>query len=98
MANPTNPFYVPTHAPTALHAQALEKEAAEGGPMDQYEIEGPDRAELLADLAEFQLATVSHSTTNTLGNSLTTEWHLGAAKGWSCSSDWRTWRSSSWPG
>lgn len=26
--------------------------------MDQYEIEGPDRPELLHDLAEFQLATV----------------------------------------
>ena len=40
--------------------QNLEKEAAEGGGgLDQYEIEGPDRPELLADLAEFQLAAVS---------------------------------------
>ena len=30
-----------------------------GGALDQYEIEGPDRAELLQDLAEFQLAAVS---------------------------------------
>ncbi len=32
-----------------------------GGALDQYEIEGPDRAELLQDLAEFQLAAVSIS-------------------------------------
>lgn len=44
--------------PLVTCSQALEKEAESGGAMDQYEIEGPDRAELLADLAEFQLATV----------------------------------------
>ncbi len=39
--------------------QALEKSVEAGGALDQYEIEGPDRAELLQDLAEFQLAAVS---------------------------------------
>lgn len=38
--------------------QALEKSVEAGGALDQYEIEGPDRAELLQDLAEFQLAAV----------------------------------------
>lgn len=38
--------------------QALERTAEAGAAIDQYEIEGPDRAELLMDLAEFQLATV----------------------------------------
>lgn len=41
--------------------QALEKSVEAGGALDQYEIEGPDRAELLQDLAEFQLAAVSLS-------------------------------------
>ena len=41
--------------------QALEKSVEAGGALDQYEIEGPDRAELLQDLAEFQLAAVSMS-------------------------------------
>ena len=49
----------PTHVHCELSFQALEKTAAEGAPIEQYEIEGPDRAELLMDLAEFQLATVS---------------------------------------
>ena len=39
--------------------QALEKSVEAGGALDQYEIEGPDRAELLQDLAEFQLAAVT---------------------------------------
>ena len=39
-------------------AQTLEKEMALGGELDSYEFEGPDRAEFLQDLAEFQLATV----------------------------------------
>lgn len=39
--------------------QALEKSVEAGGALDSYEIEGPDRAELLQDLAEFQLAAVS---------------------------------------
>lgn len=38
--------------------QALEKSVEAGGALEQYEIEGPDRAELLQDLAEFQLAAV----------------------------------------
>lgn len=38
--------------------QALERAAAEGGAMDSYELEGPDRPEMLMDLAEFQLAAV----------------------------------------
>lgn len=29
-----------------------------GGELDSYEFEGPDRAEFLQDLAEFQLAAV----------------------------------------
>ena len=40
---------------------ALEKEAEAGGKLDTYEVEGPDRAELLQDLAEFQLAAVRSS-------------------------------------
>lgn len=42
---------------TILSPNSLEKEAEAGGALDQYEIEGPDRAELLQDLAEFQLAS-----------------------------------------
>jgi hypothetical protein len=47
------------HNPTRCE-QALEKEMALGGDLDSYEFEGPDRAEFLQDLAEFQLATVRH--------------------------------------
>ena len=36
----------------------MEKEVESGGAMDQYELEGPDRAELLQNLGEFQLALV----------------------------------------
>ena len=43
---------------TVLSPDALEKEMEAGGNLDQYEVEGPDRAELLQDLGEFQLATV----------------------------------------
>ena len=43
---------------TVLSPDALEKEMEAGGSLDQYEVEGPDRAELLQDLGEFQLATV----------------------------------------
>ena len=39
--------------------QALEKEAETGAALDQYEVEGPDRAEILTNLGEFQLAVVS---------------------------------------
>ena len=49
---------------TVLSPNALEKEMAAGGSLDKYEVEGPDRAELLQDLGEFQLASVrlAHST------------------------------------
>ena len=52
--------FKPTIA-TVLSPDALEKEVEAGGKLDQYETEGPDRAEMLQDLAEFQLAVVSHS-------------------------------------
>ena len=45
--------------PACADMQALEKSVEAGGALDSYEVEGPDRAELLQDLAEFQLATVS---------------------------------------
>jgi hypothetical protein len=38
--------------------KALEKEIEAGGALDSYEVEGPDRAEFVQDLAEFQLAVV----------------------------------------
>lgn len=38
--------------------QSLEKEMALAGGLDTYEFEGPDRAEFLQDLSEFQLAVV----------------------------------------
>lgn len=38
--------------------QAIEKEVEAGGALDQYEVEGPDRAEMLQNLGELQLATV----------------------------------------
>lgn len=41
---------------TVLSPDALEKSAEAGSALDKYEIEGPDRAELLQDLGEFQLA------------------------------------------
>jgi len=44
---------------TVLSPDALEKEVEFGGKLDVYEMEGPDRGELLQDLAEFQLAAVS---------------------------------------
>ena len=44
--------------PVSFNVQALEKNAEAGGSLDKYEIEGPDRPELLQDLGEFQLATV----------------------------------------
>jgi len=53
----TSPLHPPT-PPRACRKQALERTAEAGAAIDQYEIEGPDRAEFLMDLAEFQLATV----------------------------------------
>ena len=41
---------------TVLSPDALEKAVEAGGALDAYEVEGPDRAELLQDLAEFHLA------------------------------------------
>ena len=42
---------------TILSPDALEKQAEAGSSLDAYEIEGPGRAELLQNLAEFNLAT-----------------------------------------
>jgi F-type H+-transporting ATPase subunit gamma len=52
--------FKPTVA-TVLSPAALERAAAEGGSLDAYEIEGPDRAELLQDLAEFGLAATLYN-------------------------------------
>lgn len=41
---------------TVVSPETLERQAEAGGSMDLYEVEGPDRAELLQDLGEFQLA------------------------------------------
>jgi F-type H+-transporting ATPase subunit gamma len=49
--------YKPTLA-TVLSPDSLEKEMALAGGLDTYEFEGPDRAEFLQDLSEFQLAVV----------------------------------------
>lgn len=46
-----------TTVATLLSPNMLEREAEAGGLLDTYEIEGPDRPELLQDLAEFQLAS-----------------------------------------
>jgi F-type H+-transporting ATPase subunit gamma len=46
---------------TVLSPDALEKEAESGGSLDMYEIEGPGRAELLQNLAEFNLATALYT-------------------------------------
>lgn len=46
---------------TILSPNSLEKEAEAGGSLDKYEIEGPGRAELLQDLAEFHLATMMYT-------------------------------------
>lgn len=47
--------YKPTIA-TVLSSDTLEKAAEAGGSLDAYEVEGPDRAELLHDLSELHLA------------------------------------------
>lgn len=52
--------YKPTLA-TVLSPDALEKEAESGSLLDQYEIEGPDRAELLQDLSEFNMAVTLYN-------------------------------------
>mmetsp|Transcript_14652 Transcript_14652/g.37633 ORF Transcript_14652/g.37633 Transcript_14652/m.37633 type:complete len:332 (+) Transcript_14652:95-1090(+) len=52
--------YKPTVA-TILSAEYLEKELEAGGLMDQYEVEGPDRGELLMDLSEFHMAATMYN-------------------------------------
>jgi F-type H+-transporting ATPase subunit gamma len=52
--------FKPTVA-TVLSPAALEKAAEAGGELDAYEVEGPDRAEMLQDLAEFSLASVLYN-------------------------------------
>lgn len=52
--------YKPTVA-TVLSAEYLEKELEAGSSMDQYEVEGPDRSELLMDLSEFHLAATMYN-------------------------------------
>lgn len=46
---------------TVLSPDALEREAESGSSLDAYEIEGPGRAELLQNLAEFHLATTLYT-------------------------------------
>lgn len=52
--------FLPTIA-TVLSPDAIEKEVEAGGSLDQYEVEGPDRAELLQNLGELQLASVLYN-------------------------------------
>lgn len=54
--------FKPTVA-TILSPAALEKRAEEEGGLafDQYEVEGPDRGELMLDLSEFQLAATLYN-------------------------------------
>ena len=49
---------------TILSPETLEKSDAIADKFDQYELEGPDRAELLQDLAEFQLASMMYYAMN----------------------------------
>ena len=62
---------------TVLSPDALEKEVEAGGSLDQYEVEGPDRAELLQDLGEFQLAAVRAACAPGYGRALAFQWQLG---------------------
>ena len=52
--------YKPTIA-TILSPDALEKAAEAGGGLDAYEVEGPDRAELLQSMAELQLGAAVYN-------------------------------------
>ena len=52
--------FKPTIA-TVLSPAALERQAEAGGSLDSYEVEGPDRAEMLQDLAEFTLAATLYN-------------------------------------
>ena len=49
---------------TVLSPDALDKSEALATFFDTYEIEGPDRGELLQDLAEFQLASMMYYAMN----------------------------------
>lgn len=52
--------FKPTIA-TILSPDTLEKNLEAGGKLDEYEIEGPDRSELLLDLCEFQMAATMYN-------------------------------------
>jgi F-type H+-transporting ATPase subunit gamma len=52
--------FLPTVS-TVMSAEVAEKRAEAGGMMDEYEIEEEDRAPLLMDLSEFQLAAVLYN-------------------------------------
>jgi F-type H+-transporting ATPase subunit gamma len=49
---------------TILSPETLEKSDTVADKFDQYELEGPGRAELLQDLAEFQLASMMYYAMN----------------------------------
>lgn len=49
---------------TVLSPETLEKSDAIADKFDEYELEGPDRSELLQDLAEFQLASMMYYAMN----------------------------------
>jgi F-type H+-transporting ATPase subunit gamma len=49
---------------TILSPETLEKSDKIADKFDEYELEGPDRAELLQDLAEFQLASMMYYALN----------------------------------
>jgi hypothetical protein len=55
--------FKPTIA-TIMSPETLEKSEKIAEKMDQYEIEGPDRAELLQDLGEYQLACMLYYAMN----------------------------------
>lgn len=55
--------FKPTIA-TVLSPETLEKSEVIAEKLDQYEIEGPDRAELLHDMGEFQLACMMYYSMN----------------------------------
>lgn len=55
--------FKPTIA-TVLSPETLEKSDEIAEKMDQYEIEGPDRSELLQDLGEYQLACMMYYAMN----------------------------------
>jgi len=46
---------------TILSPDTLEKNLDVGSTLDQYEVEGPDRSEMLLDLCEFNFATILYN-------------------------------------